>query len=853
MGRKQIDRLLLWAVDAGLVTSIALVPVVMGGRIALGQLVLVVAAFCAAGCWCLRQCIIERGTWYRTPADLLLLTVLAFVGFQLIPLPPAWLETLSPNLYKSLPLWSPHNEAAGTLGVWNTLSLTPAAGREGFVLIMAFVLLFLTAVQRLRRLEDIEQLLRVIAITTTAMAAFALLQYVAGNGKYFWFFRHPFFHTHGNVLGSFTNRNHFAQFIALGIGPVIWWAIGGLHSDHRKRRLGATLRFVALALVVFAGLMSLSRGGSICILLAGTLCIFIAWRGALIGGKTVFALAGSALLTGALLCTYGFEMVASRLDDLVSINELDKNHGRLTLWLDDGLAVSDYPLTGTGLGSHLEVCPMYHFDGRLSQDLEYTHAENGYVQVALEGGIPGLLLALSAMGLCVYWCARPFFHNPSPHVRLCIAAVASGLAANFLHSLADFVWYIPGCMVVAVMLAAAACRLCRLATDIRPEASRAAVSRPGWGLAAVCLLVIGCIAIHGRIQAVSGEYHWYRYLVMDKGFHRLDEAARHEVIKSKVSELDAVLKYQPHHARAHCRLAGLHLHLFNSLPEGEASTLNVRQVREAAMASSFDSPQALEDWLLRAFGDRVEHLHQAWKHSRQALAECPLQGEAYLYLAELCFLEKPGSPSKDAYIAQALTVRPHDAAVAFEAGNEALLDGDLERACLHWQASFRASRFYQSLLMKNLARRVDATFVIETFHPDATALDLLGEYYRRAGRVEDYLFVLNESATAHAKHAAAASGKEACRNWIKAAEAYQKLDSQPKRLACLQEAVRSDLSSYDARYILGKCCYDQGNFEDAVEHLKWCLRERPFDPTLRLLVESALNERLRLGRRRIDE
>ena len=839
--------------DAGLVAGIALVPMAMGGRVAFGQLVLVVAAFWAAGCWCLRQSFMDRGTWFRTPANLLLFAALAFVGFQLIPLPAALLETLSPNIYKILPLWSPHNEAAGSVGVWKTLSLTPAAGREGFVLITAFALLFLTAVQRLQRLEDIERLLRLIAITTIGMAAFALLQYVAGNGKYFWFYQHPFSHTHGNVLGSFTNRNHFAQFIALGIGPVIWWSLVGLRAAHPKQRLDTALRFMALAIVVFAGLMSLSRGGSICIIFAGTLCTFIAWHGSLIGRKTAFALSGSAILVGTLLCTYGLEMVASRLDDLTSFEKLDRGHGRLALWQADARAVADYPLAGAGLGSHREVCPMYHVDGRPLQDLEYTHAENGYVQVALEGGIPGLLLALGAVGLCIYWCVRPLCHKPPPRLRLCIAAVASGLAANFIHSLVDFVWYIPGCMVVVVMLAAAACRLCRLTAVRRNEAPQAAVSRLRWALSAACLLVVGCVMIQSQIQAVRGEYHWRRFLLLEDGSHRLDEAERYEVIKSKASELAAVLKYQPHHARAHCRLAGLHLCLFNSLPGGEAGAFDARQVREAATASHFDSPQALQDWLSRAFGGRVEHLQRAWRHSRLALGQCPLQGEAYLYLAELCFLEKPDASGKDAYIRQALTVRPHDAAVAFEAGNEAILDGDLQKACSHWQASFRASRFYQSCLMKQLSGRVGASFFIETFRPDAAVLDLLGEHYRRAGRSDDYRFVLKRSATAHAERAAAAAGREASESWMKAAEAYQKLDAPRKRLACLQEAVRGDLSSYDARYMLGKCYYGQEDYEAAAEHLKWCLRERPFDPTLRALAESALNKRLRLGSRRIGE
>ena len=172
--KMRIERLLLTTVDGALAGCIVIVPLVMGGRIALGQLVLVVLSFLAAACWCLRQSFVRETRWVRSPAEILLFLTLAFVAFQLIHLPAALVGALSPSLSEILPLHSGEAGHAYSLGTWDKLSLNPGAGREGFVVITAFALLFLTTLQRIRHIEDIERILRWIAITTVGLAVFCL-------------------------------------------------------------------------------------------------------------------------------------------------------------------------------------------------------------------------------------------------------------------------------------------------------------------------------------------------------------------------------------------------------------------------------------------------------------------------------------------------------------------------------------------------------------------------------------------------------------------------------------------------------------------------------------------------------
>ena len=65
----QLDSALRGSVDAGLAALVFAVPLILGGRTALGQLVLVGLTLWVAVCWCLRGCLASRSTWIRSGAE----------------------------------------------------------------------------------------------------------------------------------------------------------------------------------------------------------------------------------------------------------------------------------------------------------------------------------------------------------------------------------------------------------------------------------------------------------------------------------------------------------------------------------------------------------------------------------------------------------------------------------------------------------------------------------------------------------------------------------------------------------------------------------------------------------------
>jgi O-antigen ligase/tetratricopeptide (TPR) repeat protein len=848
--RDDLDRLLLRGVDLGLTTVLLAVPLLMGGRQALGQFVLVLLAVAVGLGWCLRQAVAGRPSWIGSASQVVLVAAIGLVGLQLAPLPPELIQTLSPRFGETLPLWSSDAAPGCRFGVWPCLSLTPADTRSALAILAAYTILFLVTTQRIAAIEDVERLLRWIALAGVLMAVFGLTQYLAGNGKFFWFYEPPIGDASGVVKGSFTNRNHFAHFVVLAIGPLVWWLQSRLYADRRRISSGVGVLTAALAVCVFAVLMSLSRGGIASLFAAAGVCLLVLFRARLIQGRTLALFVASALLVTVSLGIFGYRLVSSRLDDFASLERLDTFHQRRDLWRADAAAAFDFRWFGSGVGSHEQICPLYLPDTERSQSLRFTHAENGYLQIALETGLPGLLLALAGIGLVAAWCCTAFGWQPSRQAMLCFAGVIPCLLASALHSLVDFVWYVPGCMVVVVLAAACVCRLSQM---VRQRSGHVpfmvTIPRPVWLLAAATMAVFGWGLLPGMFGAVRAEPGWHRTLAAWDHLDALDEANRASALETMAGDLRRTLDWNPDHAPAHARLAEIHLRLFQQSQGMGAGGMDARQVRDAALASGFHSSADLVDWLSRAFGPSHQHLRSALQHARRAVELCPLSGQVYLRLAALTFLDGPAAPGKELCVAQALRLRPYDGGVLFEAGQEASLAGDDDTATRLWKGSFQCGSRHQQRLFQLLAGRLPAAYFLETFPMDLRAVRLLEAEYRRSSLPDDWKTLRQCHAQMAAGEAETLTPDEASPLWLEAAEAYCGLGDESAGLACLQRAVACNASDYRLRYLLGTRLFRSKRLAEAEEHLSWCQQRKPQDASLQTMLDAIVTERVRWVRR----
>ena len=791
--------------------------------------------------------------------------------------------------------------------------MTPEATRSALVMFLAYGLLYLIGVQRLARLEDVERLLRWIAAATVLMGAIGLLQYLSGTTRYVWIFENPERVPVSAVTASFFNKNHFAHFLALGLGPLIWWvqlAMSDRNSSrHRKassrsaasgsatgRPTGANgfattrsrwesssfgLLMVALGMVLFAGLMSFSRGGIAAMAVAAAVALTLLLHGGVLGKRSALSLIAVMAVVGGSLFIHGYEQVAERLETTSSVETLDKDRGRRQIWEADARAVADFLPLGSGVGSHREVYPMY-----IAQDSpeEYTHAECGPLQIAMETGLPGLALLLIGIGLCGRWCIGGLRGAGSPRIAAALAAVAAALAASVVHSVVDFVWYIPACVTLTVLLIASAFRLrtfARAATanssapvaaptpaaenpvELATQPVLAPVRKParamGW-IATGAVALLGLWMIGQGIGPALASAHIDRYFVLhewseddwtratSQGPEQMPDALARTALRCNemIDELEQALAAAPESPRAHLRLATTYLRRFELAQLTSPNRMGLLMIQDAVNHSHFRSRQELDAWAARGIGPSRQFLDLALWHIRRALALCPLQGDGYAYLAQLCFLEGGTPQTRAAYIEQALRVRPLDGDVLFAAGQDAAMRGDVAKAVDCWRQSFHHDRASQQRLIDVLPtiylgpNLSGPDFVVAQFEPDLIAMRLLHDRYV-ALQNPQYLERFDQYYVRQAE--AEVRGREeddAARVWLEIAQLYRELRQPQPACSAARQAVAITPNDYQAQFTLGCCLYDAGQLIDAQKQLNWCLQRKPDNDEVKQLVERVV-------------
>ncbi len=876
----RVDEVLLGVVDLCILGNIFVVPLLLGGRHPLGELLLVFLAVCGALAWTVRRSLAPRATWRISKAEPLLLAAVALLVVQMMPLGDSLLAWLHGDAARALHLWT-SQDLPGSMGPWPIISLVPEATRAALVMLLAYAMFFMLIVQRVQSLADVERLLRLIALAAVSMAAFGILQLLLGNGRYFWFLEHFAGTTDGAACGSFLNRNHFAHFLVLGIGPIVWWALDATRDSQDKTPVKfAALRWLALGVVLLAVLLSLSRGGMATSVLALAVIIAIGyWLGAL-RTRSLAAVCSVLLLVVAALFMLGHQRVAGRMDDWLtgSVESLDSGAQRRTVWVATAAAATRNMLIGTGAGSHRDVCPLYLDTASNPVNIEIAgrfftaHADNGPLEIFEETGVAGLVLLTAAAMMAVFWCLGGIFRAESRRLVLALGAVSASLAASAAHNLVDCPWYTSGCMVILVVLLAAACRLFQLSgNDERRRAQRRVLPRGFALVATFALLIAGAWMLSGRIGPVMAESHWNNYRLICRGSiardaagilpseslgssdSNLDDGVQRSIEKM-IGALENVVRRDPSRTDARVQLAGVYLLLFEH--QQAASPLNqmpLAAVREAVAVSEFQSQRELGDWMDLAVGPHWRLLEKAQRHARTAVAQCPLQGAAYVYLAQLCFLDGGDTTANaQAYMEQALAVRPYDGAILLAAANEAVLAGDYDRALEFWKRSYRAGRVHQRELVRRLVGQVnpqdpsaEVDFFLDNFQPDLPILRHLEKAY--ASIAQDGTDVPTRLLQAYAEAVDAeaerlASGAEAADLWLEARLVRVKLGDQRRAVDCLRRALSCDSSNYKAHYRLALAMIQTQDIDEARRQLEWCLARKPGDRSAQQKLKEILRE-----------
>ncbi len=852
---------LRFAVDLSIAGVLLVAPLAMGGRYPLGRFVLLGLVSVAAVSWCL-QCSLSRkpASWTWSGAELIWAPALLLVVLQLMPLSPEWLQRLSPHAGELLPQWtSADTTAIYTWPTWDRVSLSPQATRGGLAMLLAYIMLFSIVVQRIRHKQEIERMLQCVAVAGIGMAAIGLLQYFVSNGKFLWFYEHPSRDTWTAVKGTFANENHFAHFLALTIGPVIWWLVKlqateatedqfKFNTAHRKAK-GLKSQIVlslGLGLILLAGMLTYSRGGIAMIFLATMVSMAVFAMQGKVGRRSVIAMAAIVLVSAVAVWIHGQELLLREIETIqsVDIESLDQGRSRRKIWSAVTNAIPDFAYLGSGIGSHRDIYPTYFNE---PSAVEYSHAESGYLQVLLEAGGPGFALLLCGIVLSGYWILRALLAKKTAYQATLAVPVGAAWCVSVVHAVADFNWYIPANMSVMLVLLALALRLSQLVSGHSRRKQRLPVARSGWAVATCVIVWISALGLQHFFGPARAAKHWDEYLAWSLATNRFEsksigpgrqrrlglvDGSSPDSVAWMTDQLEKAVAYDPLDARVNIRLAAMYLRQFEIRQASSDNAMSLSQIRDAAFASNFPSRDEMSNWVSKAVGDNRALLDRAILHAKQGVQLGPLQGRGYMYLGEVAFLDDKHQINQYELLRQAYAVRPFDPSIQFVFGRQKLLSGDVEGALVLWKEAFRRGPSVRKRIIDAIAPQVSPTDIMAIFQPGLSGLKDLFDYYRRRVEAEQVKQVGEKYISELEQQASLLSGDLAAQLWFDAQFAYHVLGKPMDAADAAVRCVKEQPNAYQNHFACALRLREAGGLQSALDEFRWCQSRRPDDPNL---------------------
>jgi O-antigen ligase len=362
--------------------------------------------------WVLRKGYAE----YRAPAHTKLLIATGFVFTlytctQIVPLPFSMLKYLSPEALRLREFYA--LEPSGT----GAISLVPYRSLMEVLKAVAFFTVFSIASIYFISRDRLKNFIIALSLFGFCLAVFSIVQKATWNGGIYWFRE---LSMGGEPFGPFVNRNHFAGFIGMIIPLTLGLAITK-HSREKKIFYGFLAVIMSVALF-----FSLSRGGVVSFF-SGMLLFGFLMVASRLQQKKVWVIGIFIVAVLTYLVWLGVDPIMERF----SRTDITKEE-RLVVWSTTLTAAKDFWLTGSGLGTFLNIFPLY---SPSSVQSIYDHAHNDYLEFLLETGLGGVLLFACFIGLLLRSVFRSTFEGSS---GIMLMAALSSAMSMAVHSVFDF-------------------------------------------------------------------------------------------------------------------------------------------------------------------------------------------------------------------------------------------------------------------------------------------------------------------------------------------------------------------------------------------------------------------------------
>lgn len=380
---------------------------------------------------------------------LLWLFYLALIALQTLPIPASLLSDLSPNSFALQ-----QNSIDGVF----YLSVDHGQSQIALLKSVSYFCLFVVTLILIRDSSTLKTLLFTILVAATLQALYGILEVLLGL-QHSVIFGLP---VKDVATGSFVYKNHFANYLMLGLSAGIGLMVSSLQETETGNNRGFILAMVktllsnkaliriSLAIMVIALVMSKSRMGNVAFFTSMTICGLIALVLIKNRNKSLTILIVSMFFIDMLIVSssFGLDKVQERL-----LQTSFSQESRDEVVMDALPIISDFPFFGTGGGSFYSVFPQYK---QAEIHSFYDHAHNDYLQMAIEHGIPATLLLAILVLLSLYKALYAMRHRKTSIMKGAAFAVCMVNIGMLIHMTVDFPLQAPanaGYFVVFLALA----------------------------------------------------------------------------------------------------------------------------------------------------------------------------------------------------------------------------------------------------------------------------------------------------------------------------------------------------------------------------------------------------------------
>ncbi|MGQ4659013.1 O-antigen ligase family protein [Lysobacter sp. F6437] len=362
----------------------------------------------------------------------LLLTAMALVALQLLPLPASLFARLPQRVAVLADM-----HAAGVAPAWLPMTLDRWGTVRALLALITFAAMWMLA--STLATHSRQRLIQLAVVLAVPMVLLGFAQVPGGS--------RIDLHVHdfqnkGSATALFANRNHLAALLAM-LAPL---AMVFGHQAQQQRRVPAAFAWYgALMLLLLGAAMTFSRAG----ILLATLGVAITAAILLLRGNSPVAtwprrhagLFAATLVTILAVANYAWGRIIDRFN-------MDPLGDRRWEYLEHGWsAIKAYLPWGSGMGSFRDTYAPFEPVSAMV-NTHALHAHNDFVEVALEAGILGLLLIALAIPLLAAIIRNALVGATSVAITLPVAthprfhphtlAITTAILIPIAHSLVDY-------------------------------------------------------------------------------------------------------------------------------------------------------------------------------------------------------------------------------------------------------------------------------------------------------------------------------------------------------------------------------------------------------------------------------